>query len=498
MPRPLSASMRGRLVILAGLLVSLWSSGCRESFPTGGMAVTQVPTGIPTAGGAEDLLDLRYPPGSRVVLVQPPFTSGSEQVLSAGLSAAGGPVASADGTRILFAGKAKAGGSWQIYEAQPGGKPARLLTAVAGGAMEPALLAGGELVFCSPVPNAANPWRPEKPAALYRQGPGGRVERLTFGASPAMDPTVLRDGKILFTSVRASSLGEERPRLGLFTINNDGTEFTHFALEDHGAPLVRRPRESLSGTVAFLAAGTNQARPKYAAEGVRMAKPFASRTPLFEFLVERCHSLEEDREGSWLACIDAGASGKPEVRGSSAVYRIPPGSKVLGIPLFDNPEWDEVEAVPLMPKAALMGHLSTLMPEKSTGTILCLNAFFSRPEAANSTAASKIHRIRILAQAGANQLVALGEITPQTDGSFLVTVPAEVPLGFEALDDQDQVIQRLPPSIWVRRGENRSCLGCHEPHNRSPQNIRPIAAGLPPVNLGDLKKASLPVAPEYR
>jgi hypothetical protein len=364
--------------------------------------------------------------------------------------------------------------------------------------MEPALLPGGELVFCSPVPNAAHPWRPEKPTALYRQGPGGRVERLTFGASPAMDPTVLRDGKILFTSVRASSLGEERPRLGLFTINNDGTEFTHFALEDHGAPLVRHPRESLSGTVAFLAVGTNQANPKYVAEGVRLAKPFASRTPLFEFLVERCHSLEEDLEGRWLACIDAEASGKPEVRGSSAVYRIPPGSKALGIPLFDNPEWNEVEAVPLMPKAAPMGHLSTLMPVKSTGTILCLNAFFSRPDTAHGTAASKIHRIRILAQAGASQLVALGEITPQTDGSFMVTVPAEVPLGFEALDDQDQVIRRLPPSIWVRRGENRSCLGCHEPHNRSPQNIRPIAAGLPPVDFGDLKKASQPAAPEYR
>jgi hypothetical protein len=44
-------------------------------------------------------------------------------------------------------------------------------------------------------------------------------------------------------------------------------------------------------------------------------------------------------------------------------------------------------------------------------------------------------------------------------------LPVNMPLGFEALDERGQVLRREPAMIWVRPGENRSCIGCHEPHN---------------------------------
>ena len=87
-------------------------------------------------------------------------------------------------------------------------------------------------------------------------------------------------------------------------------------------------------------------------------------------------------------------------------------------------------------------------------------------------------------------LRALGEVELQPDGSFLAEVPADVPLGFEALDAHGNVLRRLPPMVWVRAGENRSCLGCHEPHNRSPRNARPLAVNFPPARLGAPLKPS--------
>jgi hypothetical protein len=36
----------------------------------------------------------------------------------------------------------------------------------------------------------------------------------------------------------------------------------------------------------------------------------------------------------------------------------------------------------------------------------------------------------------------------------------------------------------VRPAENRSCIGCHEPHNRSPYNHRPLAVNAPIPCLG--------------
>jgi hypothetical protein len=86
--------------------------------------------------------------------------------------------------------------------------------------------------------------------------------------------------------------------------------------------------------------------------------------------------------------------------------------------------------------------------------------------------------VRVLAETSPGKICALGKAPVQTDGSFLVEVPADVPLGFETLDENDRVLRREEPMLWVRPGENRSCIGCHEPHNRSPKNHRPLAVGV--------------------
>ena len=82
------------------------------------------------------------------------------------------------------------------------------------------------------------------------------------------------------------------------------------------------------------------------------------------------------------------------------------------------------------------------------------------------------------------KVCALGEVPVQADGSFLAEVPADMPLGFETLDENGRVLRREAPMIWVRPAENRSCIGCHEPHNRSPHNHRPLAVNAPIPCLG--------------
>jgi hypothetical protein len=89
----------------------------------------------------------------------------------------------------------------------------------------------------------------------------------------------------------------------------------------------------------------------------------------------------------------------------------------------------------------------------------------------------------VLAQTSPGNISALGEVPVQADGSFLAEVPADVPIGFEALDENGRVLRHEAPMIWVRPAENRSCIGCHEPHNRSPHNHRPLAVNAPPLCL---------------
>jgi hypothetical protein len=454
-------------------------AGCQSELPPGSLIVTQ--STLEKTGAAADSLERLYPPGSRIACIVPPYKAGQERILSAGLYTAGCPILSPDAQHVYFAGKEKVGAAWQIYENAPGGGRLKRMTAMPGGAMYPAQAGNGDLVFCSPVPEDGRTWTASNPPALYRQAPDGTPRRITFGAAAAIEPTVMRDGTILFVSAKPASGTAAVPRLGLFTVNDDGTEVTAYAVDNDGAPGISRPRELLDGRVGFLASA-EPASPVKWGEAVRQARPFASRAPLFSFPTSACRAVEPDGQGAWLACLRTQGLMGRAMSGSLAVFRVTSDARSLGTPLFDNPAWNELEALPVAPRPKPMGHVSAIKLALKTGTLLCLNAHFTRLASSQSSGALAV-KVRVLARRAPDKEIVLGETALQADGSFMAAVPAEVPLGFELLDGQDQVIHRLSPSIWLRPGENRSCLGCHEPYNRTPRNARPIAAGLPPANL---------------
>ena len=388
-------------------------------------------------------------------------------VLSEGLYAAGGPVVSVDGARVYFTAKTGAQSEWQIYEAPVGGGHRRQVTSMPGGAGAPALLPDGSVVFASPVPKPGNQAATVPPPQLYAQLPGARPRQLTFGSSEAADPTVLPDGRILFVS--ATSRGPEGAWRGtaLFTINNDGTEMTAFACQHDPPALLGRPRQLPDGRVAFLAWGLGSERAEGSAECVAMARPFLSRAKLLPGLSAGVRSVCPDGGHGLLVCAG-------DERSGWAVYRVEGKEEKLGAPLFEEARWDCVEAVAAGARPRQMGRLSSIDPAKTTGQILCLNAN-DTTYSAGSRGGAPATRIRVLAEVAPGRCRALGEVAVQEDGSFMAEIPADVPLGFEALDQRGQVLRRVEPIVWVRPGENRSCTGCHAAHNRAPHNHRPLA-----------------------
>lgn len=481
---------------LATLSAVLLLAGCGGKPPEGALILTQTPAGSSSAVGPQDVLDERYPAGSRVVIALPPLAAGKVRVLSEGMVAAGGPVVSPNGQRIFFVGKSQAGGVWQVYETSPSGGRPTAVTAMEGGAMDPAVLSSGDLVFSSPVPKTRAASKAEKIPALYVQSPKGAARRLTFGSTPAVEPTVLGDGRILFVSARASDNSAATPSLALFTVNNDGTEITAFALDHDGAPRVHRPRELPGGRIGFLAADADAGPLGTSAEVVRTARPFASRGKLFNF-PNRCRSVEPAEQGEMLACLETGSGPGRAQGGSFAVFRIGANVTAPGQPLFDDPAHNNIEAVPLAARMNPMGHISAMVPTKTTGTILCLDANFTRQRGTNATPATPAVRVRVLTGNNPENAVNLGEVPLREDGSFMAEVPADTPLGFESLDANGRVLSHVAPSIWVRPGENRSCLGCHQPYNRSPRNVRPLAAFSEPVPLTGKLKTVAQQAPPY-
>jgi hypothetical protein len=439
-------------------------------------------------------MDVRYPPGSRVVLLSPPLRTDAAEVLSGGLAAAGDPCVSWDGRWVYFAGKAAESSEWQIYRVRAGGGSPERVTRMPGGAMDPAVAAHGELVFSSPVPKAGRQWTSPEPAALYGQWPGQAPRRLTFAPDGAADATALRDGRILFVSAAAHDGPRGRRHLCLFTINNDGTEIAAYAGQDDGVDAVRRPRELGDGRIAFLAARSDAPEARDWAECVRSAAPFATRANLFAFPSQGCRSVEPTPEGDLLACVDTRGMEGRSMAANAAVYRVAPGAAALGAPVFEDPRWDSIEATCVARRDEPSGHTSIVMPGATHGTILCLNVNDScDPE--QDGGSGRATQLRVTVLAGGAQPRVLGTVPVASDGSMLARLPSGVPLGFDALDAAGRVLRHQPPVVWLQPGEIRACVGCHEPRNHSPRNVRPQAVQAEPQRLDLPPEAATPRTP---
>jgi len=173
-----------------------------------------------------------------------------------------------------------------------------------------------------------------------------------------------------------------------------------------------------------------------------------------------------------------------------ALFRVKAGATGLGTPLIVDPAWNPCEALEMAPHSRPMGRLSSTDLAKQTGHILCLDANYTGESWENGGGTPAAARVRVLAEKPPGKLCALGEVPVQADGSFMAEVPAGVPLGLEALDEKGRVLRRQAPMFWVCPGENRTCIGCHEPPNRAPHNHRPVAVGVSMPRLG-LKQSGL-------
>jgi len=454
-------------------LVQALCLGCSLGSATAATSGIVVVEALRSPGTAVPLsrIDRLYPAGSRVVFSRERATGRGLRVLSDGLQAAGGPVLSYDGQTVFFSGKAAGESTWEIYEARLEAGHWRRVTSVPGGAIEPALLPDGSVIFASPalVNGSAV-------SELYAQTPSGQLRQLTFSPAGASDPTVLLDGRILFVSAVASA-SSGPVGLSLFTVNNDGTEITAFACQHDPPAHLRRPRQLWDGRLAFISSGLDRASTAEWAEYVRMARPFKTRSKMWESTAGCTGSLQPEDTNSLLVCAENAGSG-------SAVFRVTAGGEKLGTPIFEEAGWDCIEAVSAGPQPRPMGRISTMNPGGKTGQILCLDVNDTTYRTAEKPDMDLATRIRVLAETVPGDCRSLGEVAVQADGSFMAEIPADVALGFEALNAQGQVLRRVEPVIWVRAGENRACVGCHAAHNRSAHNHRPLAVRVPVPHLG--------------
>ncbi|MGD0737225.1 MAG: hypothetical protein ABR976_18995 [Terracidiphilus sp.] len=412
--------------------------------------VTAAPVYEPLAGlkGGE-----RFPKGAQLFLVH----EGKAEALVSGFAASADANVSFDGTRVLFAGKQNAGDSWQIWELTLADHSLRRLIAGDGDAIRPLYLPGGRLVYAR---KSVQGFRLE---AAGKDGHavnepvdaqvGETVLPLSYLPGSTIPEDVLLDGRILLEAGFPLGAGTTPE---MYLVYSDGSGVESYRC-DHG---VARwgGRQLGSGDVVFTH-GNSLAR---------FSSPLAAEARIAAPRGEYAGGIVETALGDWLVSERAGVGTHYALK----VWKSPTGkgaeTRALETLLAVNGK-DIVEPVVVAARTRPKRHPSGLH-DWNYANMMALDARQSREGDLKSAPA----QVRLEALDGAGHAVAKGTAPVEADGSFFVRVPADRPIRFALLDEKGATVRQEHGWFWIRKGEQRICVGCHAGPERASENRMPM------------------------
>lgn len=405
--------------------------------------VTAAPVYAPLAAlrGGE-----RFPRGAQLQRIH----AGKAEPLVAGFAASADANVSFDGKRVLFAGKQAAGDPWQVWEMTLADGSLRKLIAGAGDAIRPLYLPGGRLVYAQRTAHGfelESAGKDGLPAlAPIDDHVGSQLLPLSYLPGSTIPVDVLQDGRILFEAgypLGSASTPE------MYLVYSDGSGVESYRC-DHGR--ARWGGKQLpSGDVVFT----------HGMSLARFTSPLAAEAPIVAPHAEYAGDVAETPAGAWL--LSARTAGAPHY----ALKLWKPGAAALQTVLAVNGE-DLVEPVMVAPRARPNRHPSGLHPW-SYANMLALDARMSRAGDLKAAPA----RVWLETMDAAGKIVVNGTAPVEADGSFFVKTPGDQPLRFALLDEKGAVVRQEHGWFWIRKGEQRICVGCHTGPERSSENKVP-------------------------
>ena len=376
----------------------------------------------------------RFPSGSGIFV----SNGGGRRPLVPDFAASADPSVSFDGEKVLFAGKPRASDPWQVWELELAGGAPRRITSFPEDCIRPFYLPDDDVVYARKIAGRF--------LIETKELASNKTLDLTHASSNSLPTDVLRDGRILFESTYP--LGSEgNPEI--YTVYSDGSGVESYRC-DHGtsrhAAKQQRSGEIVFSTLRGLARFTS-AR----AQQLSIAAPGG----------EYAGDIAETASGEWLMAW------RRDAKVPFQLVTWTPGAGELK-PVFVQPDANVVEPVLIAAHSIPSRHPSGLH-DWPNGNLLCLNAYTSKFQ----LPAGSIHSVRLYTRDDSGRPRLLGSALVERDGSFFVQVPSEQPLQFELLDASGTSLKREAGYFWMRRGEQRVCVGCHAGPETAPENAVP-------------------------
>jgi hypothetical protein len=433
---------------------------CGFSKETAG--VSSVPMVVTSAPAYDALAALRgaerFPKGAQLLIVR----DGKTEPLVADFAATADASVSFDGKTVLFSGKKSAADPWQIWEATVADRSVRQITSGASEAVRPLYLPGRRMVFAR---------RGARGFQVSAAGLDGKNEMpLTYLPARAIPSDVLADGRILFEAGYPLGSGSTPE---LFLVYSDGSGVESYRC-DHGRARWGG-RQLSSGDVVFT----------HGESLARFTSPLAHEEPIAAPPGDYGGGIVEVAPGDWLVSIRTSAAARFVLK----EWKREEGSSGAALKeVLARPGEDLVEPVLLVPRERPRQHPSALH-DWNYANLLALDARLSREGDLKAAPA----KVRLETTDAGGGVVAMGTAPVESDGSFFVKAPADQPIRFVLLDEKGRAVRQEHGWLWIRRGEQRVCVGCHTGPERAAENNVP-AVLLRSTTPTDLTGASAPGA----
>lgn len=346
---------------------------------------------------------------------------------------------------------------------------------------------------------------------IYRaNGDGSNIRQLSFGEANEWEPAVLNDGRIAYT--RWDYIDRNAvPWQSLWAMNPDGMGTSHFFGNYTPVPKVQSEIKAIPGTNVVVATGGahhfftagcpilidtrngddgSQSITKITPEITFPGSPwkdtgyYANPFPVNDTLFFASFSPMGFHKNDSNYCSVGWSSAWPE-KNSFTVYLI----DTLGgrEPIFADPEINTFAPIPirkLPPPPTIASSLPP--PEKApdTGTCLVENVYDCRvPIEEGSVKALRLNRIVpqwVASDPERNPLKGyslykkpIGTVPVNPNGSVAFRMPAGIPVQLQALDENGMAVMTMRSFIYVQKGEQIRCVGCHENRMQAPPMLTP-------------------------
>ena len=421
------------------------------------------------------------------------------------------PDVSYDGTRILFAWKKDdRKDDYHLYEMEVATRRVRQLTSGLGFAdYECAYLPNGDIVFNSTrCVQTVDCWWTEVSNLYTCDGDGRYMRRLSFDQVHTNYPTVMSDGRVIYTRWDYNDRGQLYPQ-PLFQMNADGTGQTEFYGNNSWFPTTIAQARGIPNSTKVMAIATGHhsgqsgklilidpSKGRQEAAGITMLAPVrpakAVRVDAYGQRGEQFQYPYPLSETELLVTYATGNPGRNRPNGYGLYWMHVDGRREL---LTFDPKLSSNQPVPLAPRPRPHRRPSAVDYRKTTGVYYVQDVYAGPGLEGIPRGTAKRLRVVALeyraAGIGSNgnggpaggALVStpvavnngswdvkrvLGSVPVEKDGSAFFTVPARTPVYFQVLDRKGHTIQSMRSWSTLQPGETFSCVGCHESKRSAP------------------------------